>query len=473
MSPVPIPSPTASLLASLEVLGELDMAALSGGEQADLLRELGRAEAKMCAVKMRLLSAAAKSGAARACGAADAGQWAARLTNADQAVAHRQLGLAAGLVERTVTAKALADGILSAQHAEVIVQATGRLPDTVTAAGRAKVEADLVAKATVLPPQALRRAARRALAAIESDQVKVDAHENQLVADEEAAAWATTRMTLHDNADGTVTGHFTVPTFQGHLLRKVLEAITAPRRGRLGAAAAQVGPHEDRTDWNRARGQAFCELIEHLPTTHLHPKTAATIVVTIEEEQLRDRLKAADLDTGEKISAGQARRVACNAGILPAVLAGLSVVLDLGRLRRLFSQAQRIALGLIHHTCAADGCERPFAWCGYTTEDHGAKAGPPTCKTPSRCVTSTTDASMTPATTIASCPTAASHSAGGREISQPRPSPAREARGRRRRGPHGRIAWRRGWQARSRARHRDGRAARRSRAGQGRCKRVW
>jgi hypothetical protein len=29
---------------------------------------------------------------------------------------------------------------------------------------------------------------------------------------------------------------------------------------------------------------------------------------------------------------------------------------------RLFSEPQRTALGLAHPTCAADGCERPFAW---------------------------------------------------------------------------------------------------------------
>jgi len=45
------------------------------------------------------------------------------------------------------------------------------------------------------------------------------------------------------------------------------------------------------------------------------------------------------------------------------VLDGRSVPLDLGRSRRLFSEHQRIAAGLTHSTCAADGCERPFAWC--------------------------------------------------------------------------------------------------------------
>lgn len=214
-----------------------------------------------------------------------------------------------------------------------------------------------------MPPAALRRAARRALEAIEADRDVVDAHENALVADEEAVARSRTRLTLHDNGDGTMTGHFTVPTPHGELLRKVLETITAPRRGRLGTSQAQVGDTGGRTDWDHARGMAFCEVVEHLPTDHLHPRTAATVVVTMREDSLRGALAACGLDTGSDISAGEARRLLCGAAVIPVVLGGTSLPLDLGRSARLFNEPQRTALGLRHRTCAADGCERPFAWC--------------------------------------------------------------------------------------------------------------
>jgi hypothetical protein len=115
-------------------------------------------------------------------------------------------------------------------------------------------------------------------------------------------------------------------------------------------------------DWKHRRGLAFAQLLEHLPTDHLHTKTAATVVVTIDHTVLTGALKTARLDTGEQISAGEARRLACGAGILPAVLGGRSVALDLGRESRLFSEAQRIAVGLRYDTCAADGCQKPFAW---------------------------------------------------------------------------------------------------------------
>jgi hypothetical protein len=57
-------------------------------------------------------------------------------------------------------------------------------------------------------------------------------------------------------------------------------------------------------------------------------------------------------------------------------LGGRSVPLDLGRRRRLFSDQQRIAVGLTHTTCAADGCERPFAWCELHHRRPWAGQGP-------------------------------------------------------------------------------------------------
>jgi hypothetical protein len=51
------------------------------------------------------------------------------------------------------------------------------------------------------------------------------------------------------------------------------------------------------------------------------------------------------------------------------------VALDLGRESRLFSQAQRVAAGLNHDTCAADGCDRPYAWCELHHRDPWSRGG--------------------------------------------------------------------------------------------------
>ncbi len=115
-------------------------------------------------------------------------------------------------------------------------------------------------------------------------------------------------------------------------------------------------------------GQAFCELIEHLPADG-HPHhgvTNASIVVTVDETKLRTGAGEATLDTGGAISIGQTRRLACNAGLLPMVLAGDSRILDLGTTKRLFDRYQRIAMTVRDQGCVFPGCERPPAW----TEAH-------------------------------------------------------------------------------------------------------
>jgi hypothetical protein len=60
---------------------------------------------------------------------------------------------------------------------------------------------------------------------------------------------------------------------------------------------------------------------------------------------------------------GEARRLLCNAGVLPAVLGGESQVLDLGREDRIYDGKQRTALGIVHPVCRAEHCAVPAAWC--------------------------------------------------------------------------------------------------------------
>jgi hypothetical protein len=111
-------------------------------------------------------------------------------------------------------------------------------------------------------------------------------------------------------------------------------------------------------------GHALMELLERLPAGLL-PATGgvgATVVVTSTLEQLTSGLGTATLDTGTEISTAQLRRLACEAGIIPAVLDGEGQPLDLGREQRLFSKSQRVAMNLRDRGCRAEGCHRPTAW---------------------------------------------------------------------------------------------------------------
>ncbi|HET6166405.1 MAG TPA: HNH endonuclease signature motif containing protein, partial [Marmoricola sp.] len=78
---------------------------------------------------------------------------------------------------------------------------------------------------------------------------------------------------------------------------------------------------------------------------------------------------------GTEVSPGEARRLACGAGLIPAVLGGPSAVLDVGREQRLFTRAQRIALTLRDKGCRAEGCDRPPSWTEAHHFDHWSEGG--------------------------------------------------------------------------------------------------
>ena len=81
------------------------------------------------------------------------------------------------------------------------------------------------------------------------------------------------------------------------------------------------------------------------------------VVVTISLDGLRAGLGMGTLcSSGEALSAGDIRRLACDADIIPAVLGGASQILDLGRRSRLFTGATRQALALRDRGCVFPGC---------------------------------------------------------------------------------------------------------------------
>jgi hypothetical protein len=314
----------------------------------------------------------------------------------------------AGLLREAAEERGLTPEQIEAWLPDVPVVTDGELADC---------EERLVARARQVPPHRLRRLATHVLAPLRRrvtvllpdpatlavDGTTGDVDLGDLCADDqlrnrEYHAERDAYLDLHDNGDGTWGGQFTVPELHGHLLKNWLEQYSSPRRTRKVQTAdggtetvtdvtvpssGLIGPVQ-RTYVERL-GDAFCELLEHLPSALTDDELAkakfgtngVTLVVHVDEKTLRSGIGTATLDAGAEISAGQARRLACEAGVLPLVLGGDSVPLDLGRTQRLFSRYQAFALSARYDSCAAEGCDRPFAW----TELHHLKpwsAGGPT-----------------------------------------------------------------------------------------------
>ncbi len=338
---------------------------LTDRDAAAALNTIDRTINQLQGLRLKVVQASTRSQAGAADGL-DVGAWVARESRSGSAEAARSVRLADSLESLPQAEGALSEGLISVQHAEVIATAAKQLPPELSPAERSRVETVLTEQAKRVDPATLRKASRRAVEIAGRSIVEADTHENQVVRTAEEVALGKTRLSMHDNDDGTTSGHFTVPAFAASVLRKAVQQISAPRRAALRAAQEDgrtwTKTEDHAADWGHEYGLALVELLEHLPTDRLHAKVAATVIVTIGLDQLRGQLKVAGTDTGIDVSAEKARQLACNAGILPAVLGGRSVPLDLGRERRLFSEAQRTMLATQYDSCAAAGCDRPFAW---------------------------------------------------------------------------------------------------------------
>ena len=93
-------------------------------------------------------------------------------------------------------------------------------------------------------------------------------------------------------------------------------------------------------------------------------------------DALRGRFGTAVLDHGGPITAAQARMLACDAMIIPAVLGSGSQVLDVGTAVRLFPQPIRRAITLRDRGCTFPGCDRPATWCDCHHVKAWADGGP-------------------------------------------------------------------------------------------------
>ena len=81
------------------------------------------------------------------------------------------------------------------------------------------------------------------------------------------------------------------------------------------------------------------------------------MIVTISWDSLVGKLNDPGITRhGHLVSAGYARRLACVANVIPAVMGTNSQPLDLGRTQRFFSRAQRRAMALRDRGCINPGC---------------------------------------------------------------------------------------------------------------------
>ncbi|MEQ6900969.1 DUF222 domain-containing protein [Nocardioides sp. YIM 152588] len=347
-------------------------------EKEDLLTELVALEAQVAELRLRTIA----GDVADAHGARDVAGWLAHRANVEIARLRPEGRLAEAIDQRWPhVGAAMATGRLSLDQAKTIVHALDALPGRVGDEVRADAEARLVALGTGeaaecgglgMLPQHLRVLGRRVLDVV-APEVAEDEEARRLHA-EETHAQAALSVRMRPLGDGATRVTMTLPDATATRLATYLDALTSPRT---------TAPEVDRLPRHRVLGHGFCALLDRLDPATLpeHGGDATTVMVTVGLEDLQKRLGAAGLldsvtaDGIGRITAAHARRLACTAKIVPAVLGGTSEVLDLGRGQRLFNAAQRKALRLRDTTCRAEGCTVPATWCDAHHETAWSRGG--------------------------------------------------------------------------------------------------
>jgi len=357
LSPHPYLACLDEIEALLKQAGGMEPVFLPTPHKAAALQRLCALGAELDALRLRV--AAVAGDVADDAGARDVASWLAATTPLDPAQARAEVRLAEALEERYAeVADRLARGEVSTAQASVVCRVLDAVPDDVTGAERGRAEVILVDAAVAgASVSELRRLGRRVLELV--DPVRFEESEARRLAAEERAAQQRVSLQLRDRGDGTTAVDAVLPTSDAFRLRTYLEAFAQPRKQEAARSGARV-PRD------RLLGQAFQALLRLVDPGDLphHGGDATTVMVTMTLDQLRAELGVAGLGfEGEPITAGEARRLACNALIVPVVLGGGSEVLDVGRAARLHTPMQRKAIRLRDRVCRVEGCDVPATWC--------------------------------------------------------------------------------------------------------------
>ena len=293
-------------------------------------------------------------------GATDTASWWANATRQTKRTAHHRMALATALDrDHEAVRDAMAAGSVSEEQAVVIVKGVDALP----VEHRRQAEGHLISVAPDHDPLALKRLADHILQVVAPEIA--EAHELAALERQEALALEKCRFTMSDDGHGLCHGRFTLPSVVGALLKQAVQAHHSPK-------------HRHHSGTPKGMGYAFCEYVTRYPVDRL-PQAGgvdATVVVTMTLENLTgDSDAPAWLDTGDKLSVSIARKLACEAEIIPLVLGGKSEILDQGRAQRFHTKAQRIAIAQRDHTCTADGCDWPAAMCHVHHNQPWSKGG--------------------------------------------------------------------------------------------------
>ncbi|WP_246155240.1 HNH endonuclease signature motif containing protein [Saccharopolyspora hirsuta] len=329
-----------------------------------MIRETEAAMRAAMATQLRAIAEAEDRGLPAAQGARRTETWLQSMLNLAGGEAKTRTLVARNATEHTsphgtpvsaelpATAEAIASGAITAQHARVIIDGVQRMAPVNTTAELEQAETLLAGYARDHSPHQLARLAERVRYYFDQDGA-FRAEETQHRIRE-----------LHygTTADGMTVINARLDRETGAKFRAVLQPLAAPR-------PTEDGERDPRTPGQR-NADALDALLDIAIVSDRLPRSGGQrpqIAVTIDFDSLTRTLGSPDgsvlpgtlTATDQPISVENVRRLACDAEVLPVVLGGDDLPLNVGRAERTAPPHLRAALLLRDGTCAFPACDRP------------------------------------------------------------------------------------------------------------------
>ncbi|WP_446663487.1 DUF222 domain-containing protein [Flexivirga sp. B27] len=276
--------------------------------------------------------------------------------------------------KNTVITDALRSGSCSVESARTALTQAGKVAPVIPSAGRDEVLGWFLQVDPSLGAAGLTLLTRRILARYAPEKLSTD---DEKLERTESLSWSTTPT-------GMTRLVAELSPANAAILKDAINAGSAPRPARPTDPTGEVGkggreatnqrleaptgsePVRDERPAGKRRVDALMDLVgagARAATGDGVQASAATVLLTMDLEALVAGVGGATTLTGETLDAGAARRLACSADLIPAVLGGPSAPLDVGRRERLATKAIRAACILRDGGCTFPGCDRPPGFC--------------------------------------------------------------------------------------------------------------
>jgi len=348
------------LSGSVDELQTLQLSSLPDDDLLGVLRELETHKRRLATADHRLVAEIGSRGLAREHACKDTATLLSQLLRVTPHEASARVRAAAEMGPRrglsgevlapifARVAAAQAAGTISVAHASIITATIDELPAAVQAEHDQSVETFLVEQAQNFDPNALASVAHRLRTTLDPDGILAD----------EAHRHRRRDLTIRHRPDGSSHLDAELTAICTEALLTVLDTLARP-------APAEDGAKDPRTAGQRHH-DAVQDAMLMLLRTNLLPEcggVAATILLTITDEQIQTHHGTVTTGHGAHISAELALTLAGDARIMPVVLDKTRQITEYGSTHRIFTEGQRLAMIARDQGCSFPGCTAPPAWC--------------------------------------------------------------------------------------------------------------